>query len=189
MSATPNPAAGAPAPARPPARSAARTTSRERNFARIKLTPEQKAQEKPGLNRHWRTYFLEALAERSNVRAAAAVAGIDPSRAYKVRRKDIGFARQWSEALCEGYENLELEMLQRMRDGEDRDGPRFDNAAALRLLALHRESVARERALRDSVDTAAIRASIDARLDEVRERVLARRAEAAANSADTEAAP
>lgn len=189
MSATPNPAAGASAPARPTTRSAARTTSRERNFARIKLTPEQKARESGKLNRHWRGYFLEALAACSNVTAAAEAAGIDPSRAYKVRRKDPGFARQWSEALCEGYENLELEMLQRMRDGEEREGPRFDNAAALRLLALHRESVARERALRDSADTEAIRASIDARLDEVRERVLARRAEAAAKPADAGAAP
>ncbi|SFF73829.1 hypothetical protein SAMN05518801_101102 [Novosphingobium sp. CF614] len=126
---------------------------------------------------HWRTYFLVALAETSNVTAASAAAGVHPSRAYKACREEPGFAREWRAALLEGYESLELELLHRLRFGEPRDGEvKFDNAAALRLLGLHRETVARERAIRENEDLAVVRASIQAKLARLREQVLARRA-------------
>ncbi|MCH7630197.1 MULTISPECIES: hypothetical protein [Novosphingobium] len=129
------------------------------------------------LNRHWRTAFLDALAETSNVTAAAAAAGVHPSRPYKVRRVEPEFARAWRAALLEGYEHLEMELLRRMRFGEGKDEERkFDNATAMRLLAQHRDSVARELAQRENEDVAAIRASIDAKLRKMRENILARRA-------------
>lgn len=128
-------------------------------------------------NRHWRAYFLAALAETSNVTAASAAAGVHPSRAYKVRHLEPDFARNWRSALLEGYENLELELLHRLRFGEPKDAEvKFDNAAALRLLGLHRETVARERAMRENEDVAAVRASLHAKLAQLREQVLARRA-------------
>ena len=52
----------------------------------------------------------------------------------------------------------------------------FDNATALRLLAAHRESTTRSRAIRDNVSAADIRASIDRKVELIRERVLAARA-------------
>ena len=129
------------------------------------------------LNRHWRGTFLAMLAETSNVSAAASTAGVHLSRPYKLRRNDPDFARDWRGALLEGYENLELELLHRLRFGETKDGEmKFDNANALRLLGLHRETVARERAMREDEDIGAVRASLQAKIAQLREQVLARRA-------------
>lgn len=134
-----------------------------------------KTGEKNKLNRHWRGLFLDKLAETSNVSEAAKVAGINPGRAYKVRREEDAFARQWHSALVEGYEHLELDLLARLRAGEAKDGPKFDNGAALRLLALHRDTMALEHAQRRNLDVISARALIDQKLDELRQRVLARR--------------
>lgn len=124
----------------------------------------------------WREEFLAALAETSNVTAASAAAGVHPSRVYKARRLDPDFARQWRAALLEGYEHLETELLHRLRFGEAKDAAvKFDNTAALRLLGLHRETVARERAMRENEDLPAVRASIHAKLAQLREQVSASR--------------
>ncbi|GGB88653.1 hypothetical protein GCM10011494_03680 [Novosphingobium endophyticum] len=132
------------------------------------------------LNRHWRGTFLAGLAETSNVTAASAAAGVHPSRPYKVRRHEPEFARAWRAALLEGYEHLEMELLHRLRFGEPKDAEmKFDNTAALRLLGLRRDTVARERAIRVNEDLAAVRASIQAKLAQLREQVIARREEAA----------
>lgn len=128
-------------------------------------------------NRHWRTIFLAELAETSNVTAASAAAGVHPSRPYKVKRMEPGFAREWYGALLEGYEHLEMELLHRLRFGDPKETDRkFDNANAMRQLATHRDSVARERAIRDNEDVGAIKASIEAKLCGLREKILARRA-------------
>jgi hypothetical protein len=123
----------------------------------------------------WKKEFLAALAEISNVTAAAARAGITPRHVYKLRREDADFGRKWQIALCEGYDNLELELLQRVRSGAcgtDKD-PKFDNAVGFRLLTAHRESAARQRALHDNEDTDQLIASINAKLDLMRERAIA----------------
>lgn len=129
-------------------------------------------------NRHWRANFLTELASTSNVTAAAAAAGVHPSRPYKVRRLEPDFAKDWRGALLEGYEHLEMEVLHRLRFGEAKDEERkFDNASAMRLLGQHRETIVRERAIRENEDVAAIRASIDAKLAKLRAKVMARKAE------------
>ena len=142
---------------------------------RTKIKPELKTGEKENLNRHWRGLFLDYLAETSNVSEAARRAGINPSRAYKIRREESDFARSWHNALVEGYEHLELELLSRLRAGEAKDGPKHDNGAALRLLALHRDTMAQEHAHRRNLDEASARAMIEQKLDDLRQRVLARR--------------
>ncbi len=77
-------------------------------------------------------------------------------------------------ALCEGYDHLEMDLLMRLRSGEARDeGRKYEYGTAFRLLAAHRESAARERAMRDNEDADAILASIDAKLDVMRERAQA----------------
>jgi hypothetical protein len=69
-----------------------------------------------------------------------------------------------------------LELLHRLRFGEPKDGDtKFDNANALRLLTQHRETVARQRAIRSNEDVAQVRASLRAKLMELREQVLAQR--------------
>lgn len=130
--------------------------------------------------KQWSKPFLAELAATSNVSAAARAARINTAKAYEARRADPIFNRQWQQALCEGYDHLEMELLHRLRSGEIKAAPgakrgvrAFDNATAFRLLSAHRESAARQRALRDSEDTEAILASIDAQLDKMRERRIA----------------
>ncbi len=128
----------------------------------------------------WSRAFLSELAATSNIRAAARKAGIATSTAYDTRRSNPEFNREWQRALCEGYDHLEMELLHRLRTGEvkpvggaKRGVRQYDNATAFRQLAAHREAAARQRALRDNEDEDAILASIDAKLDLMRERWLA----------------
>ncbi|MFN4134289.1 MAG: hypothetical protein ACK4G2_01440 [Novosphingobium sp.] len=124
----------------------------------------------------WKAGFLAVLAETSNVSAAAAAAGVPPSRAYREKRSDADFAARWREALCEGYDLLEMEILHRLRFGEPKEGgAKFDNATALRLLSQHRETVARERAIRENADVEVVRRSIHAKLLAIRDEVLRQR--------------
>ena len=127
----------------------------------------------------WSAEFLAELAATSNVAASARKAGIHPSLAYDARRKDAGFHRAWQVALCEGYDHLEMDLLHRLRMGEIKPatgakrGVRlYDNATAFRLLAAHRETAAQQRAIRENEDADAILASIDAKLDRMRERAV-----------------
>lgn len=128
--------------------------------------------------RNWRDSFLAALARTSNVTAAARTARIAVSAAYKARRTDPAFARAWRAALCEGYDNLEMDLLHRLRSGELERGAgarrrKYDNGAALRLLAAHRESVTRQRAVRELADEESLVAAIKARIDTMRAREAA----------------
>lgn len=137
------------------------------------------AGESAASQRQWRKVFLAELAATSNVAASARKAGISASRAYEVRRQNAEFHREWQEALCEGYDHLEMNLLHRLREGEIRPaagarrGTRvFDNTTALRLLALHRDSVTRQRAVQDNRNSEAILAAIDARIDRIRQRKI-----------------
>lgn len=137
-----------------------------------KIMPAYRLGEKEQLDRHWRTLFLDTLAETSNVSEAARRAGINPSRAYKVRREESAFRAKWSEALTEGYAHLELETLHRLRMGVSggKDDTKFDITNALRLLTLHSHSVAQARALEDDEDEETILASLNAKIDAMRAR-------------------
>ena len=128
----------------------------------------------------WSRAFLSELAATSNVSAAARKAGIGTTTAYDARRSNPEFDRKWNQALCEGYDHLEMELLHRLRSGElkppagsKRGARAFDNATAFRLLSIHRDSAAKQRAIRDNEDTDAILASIDAKLERMRQRWLA----------------
>ncbi len=155
------------------------STPSKSGASRTRISAAHRTSDKPN-NRHWRKHFLATLAETSNVSAAARKAKIDPSHAYKVKRTESEFAAQWREALCEGYDLLEMEVLHRLRFGEPKDGDaKFDNATALRLLSQHRETVAKERAIRDNADVEVVRASLHKRLLDMRDEVLASRKAAA----------
>lgn len=141
----------------------------------------------------WSKPFLAELAATSNVTAAARAADIHTSTAYDARRSNPEFNRQWQRALCEGYDNLEMELLQRLRSGEvkpaagaKRGARQFDNATAFRLLAAHRDSAARQRAVRDNDDTQAIITSINAKLDRMRQRRLSAETSTSADAAHAE---
>jgi hypothetical protein len=142
--------------------------------------------------RTWSKPFLAHLSATSNVSAAAKAAGVSTSTVYEVRRTNPEFNRKWQEALCEGYELLEMDLLRRMREGEvkpaagARRGVRtFDNAISMRLIAAHKDAVNRQRGIRDNRDSAAIIRSIDAKLELMRKRRQAQRArEARSEGAD-----
>jgi hypothetical protein len=125
------------------------------------------------LSQKWRNTFLEKLAETSHVRSACEAAGVGPSTVYDLRRRDAGFAEKWMGALCEGYDNLEMELLHRLRSGEAAGAAKFDAAVAFRMLQAHRENVVREKARRANVDAAGVRAAIDRKVAEMRALVLA----------------
>lgn len=128
----------------------------------------------------WSKIFLAHLAATSNISAAARAARVNTFVVYETRRTDAEFNRRWMQALCEGYDHLEMALLHRLREGEVKPAPgakkgsrSFDNGTAFRLLAAHRESAARQRAVRDNDDAEAILAGIDAKLETMRARWLA----------------
>ncbi|HEX8573335.1 MAG TPA: hypothetical protein VF759_11355 [Allosphingosinicella sp.] len=100
--------------------------------------------------------FLGNLAETCNVALSARRIGRSARVFYDLRRRDSGFRADWMEALREGYDLLETEMVRRARFGTRRDvfyrGQKtattlvFSDATALRLLHLHRKSVEAMRA-------------------------------------------
>ena len=158
-----------------------------------------KATKSPGRTRArrgkaWIAAFLSELARTSNVTASADEAGIDTTTAYKLRRTDRTFANQWFEALCEGYDNLELDLLRRLREGElagaatpaGKARRKFDNATALRLLAAHRSAVQMQRGRNDYAHEDELLASINAKLEKMRQRGIAAQAKAAAKAAEAE---
>lgn len=67
-----------------------------------------------------RETVLTALREGFSVSRAAREARIGRSALYAWRRDDDGFADQWSDALEEGSDRLEDEMLRRAVDGVER---------------------------------------------------------------------
>ncbi|MBV7258397.1 hypothetical protein KCG46_02265 [Erythrobacter sp. WH158] len=135
-------------------------------------------------NRHWRSLFLDYLAESSNVSESARKANINPSRAYKVRREEPEFARQWLAALWEGYIHLEMEVLRRLREGDQQteDSDKYDFANAIRLLNVHRENAIRAQAEQRNVSAAEIRASIDRKVERIRLKVKAEKQRAGSDT-------
>lgn len=121
----------------------------------------------------WQKPFLDHLAETSNVSEAAKHARIHTSKAYRLRREDPDFARAWLSALWEGYIHLEMEVLGRLRAGENAadDGSKFDFTNAIRLLAAHRDNAAKAMANQRNVSAAEVRASIDRKIEEIRRRL------------------
>ena len=116
--------------------------------------------------------FLDALAETSHIQSAAKFANVPVSTIYAERARNPEFARRWQSALFEGYTNLEMEVLGALRSGRGKS--EMDVPNALRLLAAHRDSYARERARRRNVSAADVRASIERKVEALRKQVAAR---------------
>ncbi|MFN3516462.1 MAG: hypothetical protein ACK4YM_04795 [Novosphingobium sp.] len=155
------------APSAPPAQPRARKTAAARKKKpQVRVTNRARAEgDRPGTG-HWRVYFLEHLVQTSNVRAAAAYARVAPSRAYRTRKQDADFARAWDAALAEGYRDLEMDLLAYLRNPSP--DHRMDVASAIRLLTLHRQSVAQSRAAAEDEDEQAALDSIEAMIAEMR---------------------
>lgn len=117
--------------------------------------------------------FLGFLAESSNVTQSAQRAGLSTGTVYQKRRQDSGFARKWLAALYEGYLHLEMDVVRRLREGEmqGNDNDKYDFANAIRLLSAHRDNAARAQAEQRNVTAAAVRASIDRKVEAIRQQV------------------
>jgi hypothetical protein len=123
--------------------------------------------------------FLSALAETCNVSLAAREAGRKARVFYDLRRRDENFRGWWLEALREGYDLLEMEMVRRARFGAPKDifylGRKtattriFNDATALRLLHFHRKTIEalRAREAAPKVDAKALFDELAARLAEI----------------------
>lgn len=119
---------------------------------------------------YWRKAFLEHLAESSNVKRAAAFAGVSTSQVYKARREESDFAHAWAAALLDGYCHLEFEVLRRLRDGDQLtdDSGKYDFANAIRFLNAHRENVNQNQAQLAEVSVAEFRSAIDRKVEELK---------------------
>lgn len=120
---------------------------------------------------NWPDIFINNLAETSNVKAAADAASVSQTLVYKKRRIDTDFARRWYEALAEGYDRLEMDLLERLRTGriEDVDTAgnkrKFDIGTAFRCIAAHRDSVAREKGRKTLATEVATMKAINEKID------------------------
>lgn len=127
----------------------------------------------------WRKRFLETLASTSNVSAAAKAARVGIARAYRTRREEPDFAQGWRAAIAEGYVNLELEVIRRLREGDLKTdkGDKFDFANAIRLIAANRAAAGRTGAGGGrNVSIAEVRASIDRKIEALQRRVARQKA-------------
>ena len=144
------------------------------------------AQAKPQrLSADARDVFLAKLAATSNVTASAKQAGYSTSRFYAERDRYPSFLLQWKAALCEGYARLEAELLSealRPVSGKMSDAALKTKQMRIRLgttlLTLHRATVRGEQVAKSptpvvSLDRrpAAVRARMEARLDQIRQRM------------------
>lgn len=154
-----------------PKKTARARKAKAANTTSLKATRQMRDEgDNPG-DRHWRTRFLDHLVATSNITAAARMANISPTRAYRTRRGDPDFAAKWQEALFEGYENLEMELLGYLRTPNPEH--KMDLANAIRILTLHKQSVAHRRAQTDDRSEKEVLDSIDAMIDEMRSRAAA----------------
>lgn len=144
--------------------------------------PADDAERAPGKknNSGWRSGFPEKLAETSNVSLSAEHANVPLATVYATRRVKPAFAEQWRAALYEGYRNLEMEVLGFLRAPAPER--KMDVANALRLLAAHKESIAKEGAQRANVSAAEVRASIERKVEALRRQVADRKAREAARA-------
>lgn len=97
-----------------------------------------------------RRAFLDHLAATANVKRSAEAVNVTPAMAYKLRQRDANFTADWAAALREAYHALELDVLDKALNGEERvvrsaEGERTiikqDTGLQLRLLAYHRAAV------------------------------------------------
>lgn len=136
-----------------------------------------------------RNRFLAELAQTANVRGAVRAVGLSEPGAYKLRKRDAAFAAAWGQALCEGYDKLEMLLLERALAGLDGDRvppgdasriEKLSERTLLSMLAHHRQTVrdlreaaARAQARPAADEDAEVRARLEAKLDEMHERMSA----------------
>lgn len=92
--------------------------------------------------------FLDELGATCNVERAARAAGFCNATAYRRRATDPGFAELWRVALAQGFDRLEMLLIQRATEllegrlpNPDHPIPPMTVAEVIRILQVHRASV------------------------------------------------
>jgi hypothetical protein len=122
----------------------------------------------PGkITREGEQAFLAALSATCNIAFAAAAVGAAEAAFHRRRRKDPGFAREMRMALAEGYEALDLALLEGLsaydhmhddwRHNEPPAMPPMTVNQALQLMYLHQKKVVLHEALERQEFAAALR--------------------------------
>jgi 3-hydroxyisobutyrate dehydrogenase-like beta-hydroxyacid dehydrogenase len=97
--------------------------------------------------------FLDHFAATCNVTMSAEAAGIDPTTAYRLRRRNEAFRQAWRLAQDQGYVALEADLVRRARDllqdmGTSNEAEHarsgMDAKLAHALLQRHQHSLGRE---------------------------------------------
>lgn len=117
---------------------------------------QKRAPRKDGWSKAVRARFLDAFAATCNAKWAAASVSRTPSSLYALKRRDPEFALLCHEALRDGYERLEAELLARAlgqtgdeeNPGDDDRGeppalPPFDPMLALKILQMRQAEATR----------------------------------------------
>tara|TARA_R100001244_G_scaffold6593_33_gene8412 strand:+ start:14668 stop:15156 length:489 start_codon:yes stop_codon:yes gene_type:complete len=130
--------------------------------------------------------FLKELAISSHVANSATAAGVAVSTVYLWRERDPEFFRAWMRSLAAGYELLEMDMLERARNGVEKpvfhNGKevatvrQYNDGIGVKLLQAHRQMVAMIRAAEEDISPEQVRASLDRKLADMRVRLLKREA-------------
>lgn len=130
--------------------------------------------------------FLKNLAVSSHVTNSAKAAHVGVSTVYNWRERDPEFFRQWMRALAAGYELLEMDLLDRARNGVEKpvfhEGKQvatvrqYNDGVGVKLLLAHKQMVALTRAAEGPINPEEVRASLDRKLADMRAKLLRRRA-------------
>lgn len=94
--------------------------------------------------------FLSALAETCNVTEACRRSGVPMTVAYRRRKMDAAFRAGWLGAIADGYQRLELLLLDRAfngtekvirrKDGTEERMVEYPTQLGLQLLKMHRDT-------------------------------------------------
>ncbi len=144
--------------------------------------PQLKETSARRFGREDKVVFLDALADTCNIAASARICGFGVSTIGRHRKADATFRANVIAALTSGYKRLEMAMLERAIHGVEEDvwhggkvvGKKitYSDNTALRLLTLHRDTVKEPQQQQDiDEEYDAVRAELEARLDEMRERL------------------
>lgn len=166
-----------------------------------RVGPQRRKPRRDGWTAKRKARFLEVLKAGCNVREAVRAAGMSDVSAYDLRKRDPGFAAEWSGALEQGYAELEMALLRQaihgsettetVDDGKGLGGRRtktvhsYPHGMALRLLLAHRAQVTAYRDAQgiDRHGSAAVRAEIQERIAATRARLAGGVAEGGAAGA------
>ncbi|NCN84147.1 MAG: hypothetical protein GW808_09290 [Sphingomonadales bacterium] len=128
--------------------------------------------------------FLKELAISSHVANSAEAAGVAVSTVYLWRERDPDFFRAWMRSLAAGYELLEMDLLERARNGVEKpvfhDGKEvatvkhYNDGLGIKLLLAHKQMVALIRAAEEDISPEQVRASLDRKLADMRTKLLRR---------------